>query len=420
MNTSPTEEAAPPTRNMEAYQAYLRGLHIAEQEMYSPETRRLEIQMFQRAVKLDPSFVLGYTRLSRAHSGMVNLGMDRSEERVGMARQAVDKALELQPELPEVQLALGYFYYHALQDYDKALEVFSDIESRLPNAVDILMGKGYILRRMGAWEESTRYLKEALILSPRDAQLLGQLGVNLIGMRSHEEALEFIDRSIALAPDDRSSYLYKVMVYFSVLGDLEMSRAVLEAMPQRQDSTSEFFWFLQHLFERNYPKALENIASMPMEVYGSQSEIVTKQGLNGLIYHLMGERELSREAYSSALAILNREVEKSPEDFRLHIALGRAHAGLGNKEQAIEEGKRGVELLPISKNALHGPDQVMHLVRIYATLGEQNAALDQLEYLMSIPCPFSIHYLKIDPELDPLRNNPRFKSLLEQEEPLKR
>jgi tetratricopeptide (TPR) repeat protein len=316
---------------MEAYQAYLRGLHIAEQEMYSPETRRLEIQMFQRAVKLDPSFVLGYTRLSRAHSGMVNLGMDRSEERVGMARQAVDKALELQPELPEVQLALGYFYYHALQDYDKALEVFSDIESRLPNAVDILMGKGYILRRMGAWEESTRYLKEALILSPRDAQLLGQLGVNLIGMRSHEEALEFIDRSIALAPDDRSSYLYKVMVYFSVLGDLEMSRAVLEAMPQRQDSTSEFFWFLQHLFERNYPKALENIASMPMEVYGSQSEIVTKQGLNGLIYHLMGERELSREAYSSALAILNREVEKSPEDFRLHIALGRAHAGLGNK-----------------------------------------------------------------------------------------
>jgi serine/threonine protein kinase/Tfp pilus assembly protein PilF len=410
----PKGEEAPPTGNMDAYQAYLRGLQVAEQEMYSPETRQLEVQMFKRAVELDPSFALAYARLSRAHSSMVNLGFDRSGERVRMARQAADKALELQPELPEAQLALGYYYYYALLDYDRALEVLSDIESRLPNAVEILMAKGYILRRMGAWEESSHYLMQALKLSPRDAGLMGQLGVTLMNMRRYDDALEYINRSIVLTPDDRGSYLYKAMLYIYGFGDLEKSRTVLKAMPQRKDSISQYFWFLQHLWERNYNEALENIASMPRDIFESQTQIEPKQGFQGLVYYLMGERERSREAYEAALATLVREAEKSPEDFRIHMALGRVHAGLGNKEQAIKEGKRGVELLPVSKNALHGPYQVMYLAHIYTMVGEQSAALDQLEYLMSISCSFSVHYLRIDPELDPLRDNPRFKRLLEQ------
>jgi serine/threonine protein kinase/predicted Zn-dependent protease len=409
-------QEAQPTGNMDAYQAYLRGLYVAEQEMYSAETRRLEVQMFERAVELDPSFALAYARLSRSHSSMVNLGFDRSEERVRMAKQAVDRALELQPELPEVQLAIGYYYYYCLQDYDNALEVFSDIESRLPNAGEILMAKGYILRRMGAWEESSHYLMEALKLSPRDAVLMGQLGVNFMNMRRYEEALRHIDRSIVLAPDDRGSYIYKVMVYVFGFGDLEKSRAALEAMPQRKDSISEYHWFRQYLLERNYQEALETVASMPMDIFGSQTEIETKQGLQGFVYSLMGERERSREAYQAALAILSGEAEKSPEDYRLRIALGRVHAGLGNKEKAIEEGKRGVELLPVSKNALHGPAQLMYLAQIYTMAGEHSAALDQLEHMMSISCVISVHYLRINPELDPLRDNPRFKRLVEQED----
>jgi TolB-like protein/Flp pilus assembly protein TadD len=408
------EETDAPTKNMDAYQAYLMGLHLYGQEMYSIETRQLEVQMFERAVDLDPNFAQAYARLSRAHSRMVNLGLDRSEERVRMAKQALDKALELHPELPEVQLAFGYFNYHALLDYGKALPVFSEIESQLPNEVEILMGKGYILRRLGAWEKSLGYLKKAMKLSPRDSVLIGQIAVNLINIRSFDEALEHLDHSIVLSPDDRSSYLYKVMAYVFGFGDLDKSRAALEAMPQRKDYISEYFWYLQHLYERNYQKALETIDSMPLDTIGSQTEIETKQGMKGLVYYLMGERERSQEAYNTALEIFMKEAEKSPEDFRLHIALGLVHAGLGNKEQAVKEGKRGVELLPIQNNALHGPAQVMNLANIYTMLGEQDAAIDQLELLLSISCPFTIHFFKISPLLEPLWDNPRFKRLLEQ------
>jgi TolB-like protein/Flp pilus assembly protein TadD len=406
-------EPAAPTKNMDAYQAYLRGLYLTDQDMYSQKTRKLEIQVFQRAVELDPSFALAYARLSRAHSRMVNLGIDRSEERVKMAKLAMDKALALQPEHDEVKLAYGYYYYHALLDYEKALPLFSEIESQLPNEVEILMAKGHILRRLGKWEESLNYYQNALKLNPRDSVLIGQAGINLINMRRFDDALEYLDRSIVLAPEDRSPYIYKVMVYAIGLGDLEKSRAALEAMPQRMDYVSGYFWLLQHLLERNYQTALESIASIPLEIFGTQTEIETKQGLRGLIYYLMGEKELSREAYKAALETLTKEAEKGPEDFRLHIALGRVHAGLGNKEQAIKEGKRGVELLPVSKNALHGPKQAWHLAIIYSMVGEQDSAFDQLEYLLSIACPFSVDYFRISPELDLLRDNPRFKRILE-------
>jgi TolB-like protein/Flp pilus assembly protein TadD len=413
-------EKAAPTKNMDAYQAYLRGLYLTEQDMYSAETRQLEIQMFQRATELDPSFALAYGWLSHAHSRMVNLGFDRSEERVKMAKQAVDRALELQPEMPEIKLAYGYFCYYCLVDYDRALQVFSDIESQLPNSVEILMGKGYILRRKGAWEESLSYLKEAIKLNPRDAVLIGQVGVNLINMRRFEEALDYLDRSIMLAPDDRSSYMYKLNLYSFGLGDLGKSRAALEAMPQRNDSISGYFWYLQNLFDRNYDMALESVSSIPIDIFRGQTEIWTKAGLKGLVYYIMGDRERSRQDFEAALEILNREVERSHEDFRLHIALGRVHAGLGNKEKAIEEGRRGVELLPVSKNALHGPTQILYLAYIYTMVGEQDAALDQLEYLLTIPTSISVSFYRINPIFDPLKDNPRFKRLLEQGDSSKR
>jgi serine/threonine protein kinase/tetratricopeptide (TPR) repeat protein len=407
-------EPAVPTKNMEAYQAYLRGLHLSDQEMYSQETRRLEIQVFERAAELDPSFALAYARLSRAHASMVNLGFDRSKERVSMAKQAVERALELQPEHPKVKLARGYFYYHALLDYEKALPLFSDIESQLPNEVEILMAKGYILRRIGKWEESFNYSSKAMILSPRDSALIGQIGITLMCMRRYDEALEYLDRSIALAPDDRGSYLYKYMVYSLGFGDLGNSRKALEAMPERQDPISGYFWFLQHHFERNYQKALETIDAISLDIIRAQQEIATKQEMRALVYFLTGEKERSQKEYEAALEILKSEIEKSPEDFRLHIALGRVHAGLGDKEQAIKEGKRGVELLPVSKNALHGPKQVMFLAEIYAMVGEHELAIDQIDLLMSISCPYSIPFLKINPQMEPLFNNPRFIRLLEQ------
>ena len=405
-----------PTNNMDAYQAYLRGLKYAVQEQYSIEMRQLEIQMFERAVKLDPSFAEAHASLSFAHSQMINLGMDRSEERLIKSKSSLDRALELQPDLPEAQIALGYYYYWGLRDYDKALEVFFAAEARSPNKSFIYRSIAWILRRKGQWQKSLDYSLKALKLSPRDGYLLGQIGVTLVNMRRYQESLSYLDRAISLAPDDRPAYLYKSFVYLYGYGDLERSRAVLESMPQRADDVSAYFWFVQNAMERNFQEALDILASWQKDIRESPSGIDVRAEKEGLMYRFLGENEKSINSYESALMILNNEVKKRPEDGRLHIALGLFHAGLGNKEDAIREGKRGVELLPVEKDALHGPTQVMLLAHIYILVGEQDAALEQLEYLLSIPNPVSTDFLKIDPMMDPLRDYPRFKQLLKRGE----
>lgn len=410
--TDRLKDAAVPTENMDAYQAYLKGLHLTSQEMYSDRTRQLEVQMFQQAVDLDPSFALAYARLSRSHSNLVNLGYDTSKARIKQAKNAVDQALELQPDLAEAQLALGYYHYYCRRDYNMALQIFSRLESRLPNEVDILLPIASILRRMGEWEQSVDYYNQALTLSPRDALLLGELGVNLINMRRYAEALEYLDQSIALAPDNSSSYFYKVLAYFDGLGDLVQSRAILESMPRSEAPIYMYFWYLQHLYERNYREALIVIDSLPLEIIRSQVEVINKQQMRGLVYYLMGEEKRSREAYNAALPFFLEEAEKSPDDFRLQMALGIIYAGLGDKKKAIEYGERGVELLPVSKNALHGSAQVVLLAQIYTMVGEYNAALNRLEYLLSITCPYSVDYFKIDPVLAPLSKHTGYQRLL--------
>ncbi len=132
-----------------------------------------------------------------------------------------------------------------------------------------------------------------------------------------------------------------------------------------------------------------------------------------MAYHLMAEPELAHASYDSARAVLENEVTQRPNDHRIHSALGLAYAGLGRKVEALREGKRGVELFPVSKDALVGPHRMWDLAMIYATVGEQEAALDQIEYVLSIPGRFSVQLLRLDPRWDPLRDHPRFQALLQ-------
>ena len=148
---------------------------------------------------------------------------------------------------------------------------------------------------------------------------------------------------------------------------------------------------------------------------GNQFEYEAKAQRYAEIYGLTGNRELERAYYDSARMDLEPMVEQQPEDARLHGALGIAYAGLGRKDDAIREGQLSVELLPVSKEALRGVARVQDLARIYTMVGDYDAAIDRLEYLLSIPGRISISLLRIDPTWDPLRSHPRFQALLERE-----
>jgi serine/threonine protein kinase/tetratricopeptide (TPR) repeat protein len=403
-----------PTDNMEAYHAYLRGLEYDRKFDIGEERKRLEVQMFERAVELDPDFALAHAALSRAHSALIIMGMDATQERLDKAKAAADRALELQPALPEAHLALGYYYYWGLKEYDKAKAELGEAAKGLPNETEILKANAYISRRQGRWDEALEQLLRASELDPLDAYCATEIGHTYRFMRKYELAIQYYDRSIALAPDQIASYVFRVFAYWEGWGDLERARASLEAMPTRTDLLTNLVWCLQEIMERNYQAALDRINLAPFELIEVLTFVYAKPQLAGLMYLQMGETDRARQSFESARTILEEELAKRPGDARIHSSLGLVYAVLGQSEKAIEEGLLAVEMDPVSRDALSGPFRVQDLAQIYAIVGDQEAALEQIEYLLSIPCGISAPILRIAPEWDLMRDNPEFQRLLEE------
>jgi tetratricopeptide (TPR) repeat protein len=198
-------------------------------------------------------------------------------------------------------------------------------------------------------------------------------------------------------------------------GDLAGSRRVLESLPGRDKGDRGYYWgWTAHdRLSRDFEKLLELQENLSFEWFTSQLASVPVELNRGETLHFLGRAEEARAAYEAARVALEKELEKRPDDFRLHSSLGLAYAGLGRKAEAIAAGRRAVEMLPVEKDAYIGPLQVQHLAMIYAQVGEPDLAVDQLDYLLSIPSRLSVPMLRLDPRWDPLRDDPRFQSLLE-------
>ena len=403
---------ARPTENLDAYRAYLRGVDYTWHSDELEDNVRLGIQLLERAVNLDPEFALSYAVLSEAHALMYHYGYDRSEERLSQARAAVDKAFELQPELSEAHLAFARYYYNGYRNYERALEELAIAERGLPNDEQILRLTGYILRRQGKFEAAVDRFKKAFELSPQGNKIANNIGETYAYLREYAEAVRYLDLSISLAPDQTDAYEGKAYSYISWLGDTKRARDVFERIPGESRYVQRLSLTLWRL-ERDYQAVLDfaSSASEPIVFwYGYASPPAL---LAARAHRLMGEPELAHASFDLARATLEEELDAHPDDHRFHSALGYAYAGLGRKDDAIREGRRGVDLFPVSKDALVGARRVQDLAVIYTWVGEYDAALDEIEYLLSIPAWFSVHDLRLDPEFDPLRDHPRYQPLLE-------
>jgi len=407
---------AMPTRNLDAYQAYLRGRD------YRPrldldnlrETGELAVQMFQRAVALDSTFALAYANLAIAHVAMYWYGFDITTNRLAWSKDAVDRALALQPNLPWAHMALCYYYYWGQRDYDNALHQLALAEVELANNPELLLAKACIWRRQGKFRAAVQQMEQSLVLDPRAGDVAMELGWTYECLRDYASAEKFYDRSISLAPDQVTAYQLKAYAYYLWRGDTALARTALASIPKQDIDGTRSAWFWLHVLERDYATALSRVA--PMEPMGgdNQSYFDTKAQMTGLIYALMGNSERSRAYCDSARVILEKELKARPDDYRVHSSLGLVYAGLGRRDDAILEGKLATEIIPVSKDACEGPRGLEVLARIYIMVGEYDAALDQIEYFLSIPSDFSVSLLRLDPQYDPLRKLPRFQELLQQ------
>jgi tetratricopeptide (TPR) repeat protein len=407
---------APPTDNLDAYQAYLQGRYYAGQPHFASENWKKAIENYQRAVDLDPRFALAFAHLSEAHARLYYFHYDMSEDRRNSARAAVDKALEIEPNAPEVHLALGYFHLFVEKNTEQAFKEFEIAGRDYPDNAEVLEAKGDGFRQEGRWTDALDHYERACRLDPRNAAVHETLAEAYWWSRRYSEALDAANKAIALAPDQMWPHLDKAFSYWSWKGKdgLKDARAALgELGPGQDPDWVVWSWFFQAAFERKYGEALGYLTAFPNDWIRIKIGACPKSLLFAQVHEQMGESERSRSEYENAKDLLEREIRTHPEDPRYHSSLGVAYASLGRNADAIREGLRAVDLLPVSKDAVYGIPYVIDLALIYTIVGDEDPALSEIERLLSQPSWISPAWLEVDFRWDRLRDNPKFEQLIE-------
>ncbi|MFC2084407.1 protein kinase [Bacteroidota bacterium] len=400
-----------PTQNLESYHAFLQGRYYERKPHFTVNDWLQVVNSYQRAVELDSTFALAYADLAKSHARLIFLRYDISGDRIEKARSAAEKALKLSPESPEVHYSLGYYFLWAERNTEQALIEWEIASKSLKNNADIMRANTYVYEIQGRFEEAIDASNKAMILSPRDASNLLNLALHYWYTRQYSNAIDVCDRAILLAPDAVWSYIYKVAINWSWNGPNEKTRIVLKAVPPEHEFYP-WLWYWQEVSEKKYDEALQILSSTTGEWVRHKLLARPKSFLSAFIYEFLNQPELAQTLYEEARIMLETEVKKWPEDPRYHSSLGIVYAALDQTEKAIHEGKRAMEILPISKDAVYGVPYVQDLAIIYTMIGDYDAAINQLEYLLSIPSWLSIPWIKMNPTFLPLFDNPKFQQLV--------
>jgi TolB-like protein/Tfp pilus assembly protein PilF len=414
---SPVEKAQierRPTENGEAYLAFMQGHEIFYRpDKFRSNTEKAE-QLFEETTKLDPNFAGAFAALARVHEWSYR-DFDPTPARKEKARVAAEEAIRLQPDLPEARLAMGFYYYYCERDYQGALKEFAIAKLSLPNSPEVYMAIGAIERRQGKWKESTANLERAASLSPKDAWVLQNLADNYYANKNFETAEKIFDRAIEAAPQSLGPRAEKANLAVAWKGDLSVMEKELTQMPAGVDPDGlvTFSRVQLLLLQRKFPDAIALVKQSPQDVFHYDKP---REFFEGAIYTFLNDKEKAVSAFERARPIAEKALRESPNDASRHVILGMILAGLGEKELAIAEGKRAVELLPESEDALDGPKTTVALAQIYTWTGETDQALQLLERSLSTPNGVTIPFLRLDPMWDPLRSDPRFQALIDRHE----
>ncbi len=404
---------ARPTENLEAYQAFLRGRFLADQPHFTAASWLLALEAFDRAVSLDPGFALAWAELSRAHARLFYYRYDTSPQRRESAQRALERARALAPDSPEVHLATGYFTLWVERNPAGALPEFEAASARQPDVAEVLDAEGELFRLRGDWQLALDTFRAASSLSPRDAWPLVDVAETCWWMRRYSEAAAACDEAIALAPDQAWTYLSKIFNLWSWKGRaaLAETRRIAEMIP-REHEWRVWTWYWQEALDGRYAAAVSQLDAATGDWIRLKIEAAPKVFFAALAHSWAGQARLAREEFDTARRLLEADLRRDPGDGRTHSSLGVVYAALGRRAEAVREGKRGVELLPLAKDPVYGLPHVIALAHIYTLLGDDEHAAQQLEVLLSRPGWISAPWLQTDPRFASLRDTPRFQALV--------
>jgi TolB-like protein/Flp pilus assembly protein TadD len=406
-----------PTENAEAYLAFVQANNLASSIQDFERLKQSE-QLYERAVELDPNFALAIARYSKLESWIVH-DRENTPVRREKARSLAERALQLQPDLPEAHLALGFCYYYGDQNYDAALREFEIARRGLPNDAGVYMAIGAIQRRQGNWAESNANLEKAASLSPKDAWVLQNLTYNYGMLRNYDAANKTIDRALALDPTAMEPLGVKSKLAIAEKGDFSIAERAFESLKsirmtneqklKTADARTDVF-----LLERRYSEGLREAESLPDDQLASYPRgLWSKYYYIGFARRALQDEPGARAAFLRARSAADEQLKYSPDDATLRVQLAKVLAFLGEKDPALAEAQRARELQPESKDALDGPEITEGVAQVYAILGDNDRAIEILDGLLNRPSYVTVQGLRVNPIWDPLRSDPRFQALID-------
>lgn len=404
-----TRIAQRPTENAEAYDLYLQGREYGLKSDHSLENLRESQRLLEQATKLDPEFTLAYVWLAEAHGWMHWLSFDPTSARKEMQRRAAERALELQPELPDARRAVGLYHYWARRDYERALEEYQIALRGAPNDADLISAIAYVQRRQGKYSEAIAGLERALALDPRNARVHYQLSGTYLRVRRYADAAREADRVRLLEPGYYGSTSVKLFSHLALDGSLDTMRTLLNRT-DREEEESHADRVRLEMMSRDFKAALRE-ADAAAPVLSLYADWYPRGLLIGQARAALGDIAGARIAFESARAAADSALRVNEADPRLHIARGRAYAGLGRFDDARKEARRAGELIAATKDRYLEAYYATNRAEILAQIGDVDGAIELLERLIREPSDLSPAILRLDPVWDPLRKDARFQRL---------
>ena len=411
---------AKPTENAAAYDAFLRGLSI-EHTSYGYDTYQRAAISYAKAVELDPNFALAWARLSILRSFLYFNTIDPKTNSADAVKTAADHAMSLAPDLGEAHVAQGSYRYRVLRDFEGALSSYKQAQRLLPNSALVNEYLGYVLRRLGRWEEAEPYYRKAIELDPLDVQLLSSVGAEYyVYLRRFKEAYVGLDRAIQIAPDADNARAVKAGVLMSEGRLAEADQELAKIPANAFDDFIVNNRLNQFLYERKFKEATDfmqrRIQALPAnEPADAWVRLFMVQA--AFCHEWLGQKEEARQLFERVVQETKPTPDTivKPEANGLPSTLALAYAGLGEKEKALQQASQAVK--DYETDAVNKPAAEIVLAQIQARFGQTDAAIMALPHLLQVPAGLTVANLNYDPMWDPIREDPRFQKLLSKPAP---
>ena len=420
---STQEKAAiekPPTADLAAFDLYTRAKTSMVQLVFiGAQTKNnllQAIELLNQAVARDPNFLLAYCRLAYAHDFLYIANLDRTPARCAAANTAVQAALRLQLNSGEAHLALAWHLFSCYLDYDHAREELGVAQPLLPNTSEVLELTGLMDRRQGHWEDSARNLEKALQLDPRNLYFFHQMSLTYQCLRRYEQMAAMLDRALEVKPGDVATKAARARADLDWHADTKPLHTTIDAILAEDPSAAPSIatsWLILALCERDLAAADRALVALGGNAFTLSPIIrLNHDFVEGLIARMRGDAAAARAAFTAARAKQEELVHPGPDYAQALCVLGLIDAALGRKEDALQEGRRAVELLPVERDAFAAPDIIQLFSIICAWTGEKDLACEQLANVTQFPSFLTYGRLRLLPFWDPLRGDPRFEKIV--------